>query len=268
MRAVSNMRLLQLLPGALLASLPLMAQDAPTTPSGPDELRGSVREWIETMRKIQTEEDSWEKDQEVLKGYKEGLEKEIEDLKEQIQRAQTRKEGGDKQSLDKLAERDRYIAAQEELATQVRLLEETLSTKLPLLPEGLKKQPKVALGIESLQQSLKAPAEKRNEDVSKRLFNLTEMLSEVEKFQQGVHAHTELHKDSQGQEFRMEVVYFGLAAAYAVNEDGSFARIGRPDTTGWKFEDRPDLAPAIKSLIASTLSEKDVTFTQLPFLQP
>lgn len=268
MRAVLTMRLLQLIPGVLLASLPVMAQDAPSKISGPDELRGSVREWIETMRKIQTEEDSWEKDHEVLKGYKEGLEKEIEDLKEQTERARTRKEGGDKQSLDKIAERDRFIAAQEELASQVRLLEESLSAQLPLLPEGLKKQAKVALGIESLQQSLKAPAEKRNEDVSKRLFNLTEMLAEVERFQLGVHTHTELHKDSQGQEFRMEVVYFGLAAAYAVNEDGSFARIGRPDSTGWKFEDRPDLAPAIKSLVASTLSEKDVTFTQLPFLQP
>ena len=81
------MRISRLIPGVVFATLPLMAQEPSAPAAGPDELRKSVREWIETMREIQKEEDSWEKDQEVLKGYKEGLEKEIEDLKEQIERA-------------------------------------------------------------------------------------------------------------------------------------------------------------------------------------
>jgi hypothetical protein len=246
--------------------LPCHAQDTPPTPT--EELRVSVREWVETMQKIQAEENAWEKDDEVLRGYKEGLEKEIEDLKEQIERARIRKEGGDKQSLDKVAERDRYIEAQQELSGQVQQMEQGVSAQIRLYPEGLRKQPKVALGIESVNASILLPVEKRSEEISKRLFAITELLSEVEKFQQGVHVHPELHKNSQGQEFRMDVVYFGLAAAYAVNEDGSFAEIGRPEADGWKFEERSDLAPSIKALIASSLSEKDVTFTQLPFLQP
>jgi len=261
------MRLFPFLPCVILASSPLKAQNTPAKPSSPEELRGTVREWIETMRKIQVEENAWEKDHDVLKGYQEGLQKEIEDLKEQIGRARVRKEGGDKQSLDRISERDRYIAAQEELATQVRLLEEGLSAQLPALPEGLRKQPKVALGIESVNKGLQLPPEKKTEDVSKRLFNAIEMLAEMEKFQQGVHVHTELHKDAEGTEFRMDVVYFGLAAAYAVNEDGSFAETGRPTKDGWKFEERRDLAPSIKTLVASSLSEKDATFTSLPLIQ-
>lgn len=262
------MRLSRLIPGVVFATFPLMAQEPKAPATGADELRGSVREWIETMQKIQAEEDAWEKDSEVLKGYKEGLEKEIEDLKEQIERAKVRKEGGDKQSLDKLAERDRLAAAQEELAKQVRELEQGLGEKLPIFPEPLRQLPKVALAIETLQRGLQLPPEKQNEEVSKRLFNAIELLAEVEKFQQQVHLHAELRKDSQGREFKIQVVYFGLAMAYGVNEDGSFAVAGRPEKDGWKFTERPELAPQIQQLVTSAGSEKDATFTQLPLVQP
>jgi hypothetical protein len=263
------MRLTLLLPGVVLATFPLMAQQPAAPPNnGAGELRTSVKEWIETMQKIQVEEDSWEKDREVLKGYKEGLEKEIEDLKEQIERAKTRKEGGDTQSLDKLAERDRYAAAQEELSKQLRVLEEGIAAKLPLFPEPLKQQAKVALAIETLQKGLELTAEKRAEDVSKRLFNAVELMADIEKFQQGVHVHPELRTDSQGREFKVQVVYFGLAMAYGVNEEGSFALTGRPGADGWKFTEHNELAPQIQQLVASATSEKDATFSQLPLIQP
>jgi membrane-associated HD superfamily phosphohydrolase len=253
---------------SLILTVPTLAENPVSPPKGAAELRGSVREWIETMQKIQHEEDTWEKDHEVLKGYREGLEKELEDLKEQIQRAKVRKDGGDKQSLDKMSERDRFAAAQEELARQVQLLETGLSQKFPLLPETLRKMPKVAESIELVEKSLKLPADQKAVDVSKRLFSAIELLAEVEKFQQGVHVHNELRKDSQNREFKMQVVYFGLASAYAVNEDGSFAAIGRSAADGWKFTERNDLAPQIQQLVASANSEKDATFTQLPLIQP
>jgi hypothetical protein len=249
----------------VLANLPLSAAE---NPGNPAEIRQSVREWIDTMREIQSEEDAWEKDNEVLKGYKEGLEKEIEDLKEQIERAKVRKEGGDKQSIDKLTERDRYAEAQDELAKQVRVLEQGLADMLPVFPEPLRQQAKVAVAIETLQRGLQLPPEKQNEDVSKRLFNALELLAEAEKFQQQVHLNNELRKDSQGREFKVQVVYFGLAMAYGVNEDGSFAVAGRAAADGWKFTERPDLAKQIQQLVASANTPKDATFTRLPLVQP
>lgn len=234
--------------------LPVFAQEAAVSPT--DELRSSVREWVETMRKIQQEENDWSRDQEVLQNYKEGLETEIATLKEQIASAKTRKEGGDQQSLDKVAEKDRYVAAEDELKRQIRLMEESLAAKIPLFPEPLRKTPKITQGIESLQRNLLLPADGQTEDVSKRLANVTELLAEVEKFQQGVHVFPELRKDSQGHEFNMQVVYFGLALAYAVNEDGSFALAGRAGADGWKFQERNDLAPQILKLYSPPPARK------------
>jgi DNA repair exonuclease SbcCD ATPase subunit len=250
----------------LVLALPLSAQEAAPAPA--EELRSSVREWVETMRKIQEEESSWTRDKEVLQGYREGLEKEIEDLKEEIERAKTRREGGDKQSLDKLTERDLYAKAQDVLARQLRILEENIAARLPLFPAPLRELPKVALAIETLQGGLQLPPDKQSQDVSKRLYNATELLAEVEKFQQQVHVHTELRKDSQDREFKMQMVYFGLAMAYGVNEDGSFAVTGRPGTNGWEFQERAELAPRIQELVKSAGDEKHASFTKLPLVQP
>jgi hypothetical protein len=247
-------------------ALPAFAQERTVSPT--EELRTSVREWVETMRKIQQEENDWARDQEVLKNYKEGLQSEISTLKDQITSARTRKQGGDQQSLDKVAERDRYAAAEEELTRQVRNMEEALAAAIPVFPEPLRKDAKVTQGIETLQRNLLLPPDKQSDDVGKRLANVTELLAEAEKFQQGVHVYPELHKDSQGHEFNMQVVYFGLALAYAVNENGSFALAGRPGADGWKFQERNDLAPRILKLVITATSESDSSFTNLPLIQP
>ena len=247
-------------------TLPVFAQEAKVSPT--EELRTSVREWVETMRGIQQEENEWSRDQEVLANYKEGLEKEITDLKEQIADAKTRKAGADQESLDKSAERDRYAAAKDELSKAVRALEESLSGKLPLFPDPLLKEPKVAQGIEDLKRDLALPEDKRGEGVSKRLLNVINLLTEAEKFQQTVHIRPELRTDGQGREFNMQVIYFGLAMAYAVNDDGSFALAGRPTADGWKFVERGDLAADIKKLIAATTGDQDAAFVNLPLIQP
>lgn len=242
------------------------AQEAGVTPT--EELRTTISEWVETMRKVQAEENDWERDKEVLQNYREGLEREIGDLKEQIASAKTRKEGADKESLDKVNERNRFAEAKDGLAVTVRRLEESLHAKLTLLPAPLRQESRVSQMIEDLERDIKLPEDRRGENVSKRLLNIINLLTEAEKFQQTVHIRPELKKDSTGREFNMRVVYFGLAAAYAVNDDGSFALVGKPTADGWAFEENRALAAEIRRLIASTTGEIDATFVNLPFVKP
>jgi hypothetical protein len=250
----------------VILSLPLTAQEPAVTPT--EELRANIREWVETMQAIQQEENEWSRDQEVLQNYKEGLEREIADLKQQIADAKTRKEGADSESLEQSAGRDRLAAAKDELTAVVHRLEESLSERLSVFPAPLLAEPKVAQGVEDLKQALALPEDKRNEGVSKRLMNVINLLTEAEKFQQTVHLRPELHKNADGREFNMQVIYFGLACAFAVNEDGSFALAGRPTADGWKFEERKDLASDIQKLIAATTGDADAAFINLPISKP
>jgi Protein of unknown function (DUF3450) len=257
----------QIFPIMLLGTLGVLnAQETKVSPT--EELRITVKQWVDTMQQVQEEENEWTRDQEVLQNYREGLEKEILDLKERIAEAKTKKDGADADSLKQTQERDRYATAKEELSKLVRSLEEKMIAKLPLIPAPLRAEPKLVQGIEDLERDIKLPAEKRGEGVSKRLLNLINLTAEIEKFQQTVVLRQELRSDAAGREFNMEVVYFGLSAAYAVNEDGSLALVGKPtEKDGWKFEERKDLAADIRKLIDCTTGDSDPEFITLPISQ-
>jgi hypothetical protein len=262
------MRLSRLIPGVVFATLPLMAQEPNAPANSPDELRTSVREWIETMREIQKEEDSWEKDSEVWNGIKEFREKEIEDLKEQIARAQTDRDGAGKEDLDKASKAEGYAKAKEALATGLQELEKGMVARLPLMPAALAKEPKVAQIAEEVTKDAALTGDAAKQGIAKRLNNVLNLLSEVEKFQQAVHLRDELHKAPDGREFNMKVLYFGMAAAYAVNETGDFALVGKPGDSGWTFTERNDLAPRIRELVGVTTGDIDAKFVTLPIDLP
>lgn len=257
----------QIFPIMLLGTLGVLnAQETKVSPT--EELRITVKQWVDTMQQVQEEENEWTRDQEVLTNYREGLGKEILDLKERIADAQTKKNGADADSLKQTQERDRYATAKDELSKLVRSLEEKMIARLPLIPAPLRAEPKLVQGIEDLERDIKLPEEKRGEGVSKRLLNLINLTAEIEKFQQTVVLRQELRSDGAGREFNMEVVYFGLSAAYAVNEDGSLALVGKPtEKDGWKFEERKELAGEIRKLIDCTTGDSDPEFITLPISQ-
>lgn len=233
-----------------------------------DQSRENMRLWLETSQKRQAEENAWKMDQEILSNYKEGLLAEKAAYQKQIEEAKQRAQAADQQSTDKISQRDQLIAAEKALASHLRSMEEDFLKQVPSLPSPLIKMPKMAVGVETLKKNLALSADQQTDDVGKRSANLTEMIAEVEKFQQNITVAHELHKNSAGQEYNMQVVYLGLAAAYAVNEDASFALVGSPQPDGWKFTERNESAADIKKLIVTATTEKDISFTPLPVPAP
>ena len=263
------MRLYRLIPGVVFATLPLMAQEPTASANGPTELRQSIREWIETMQEIQKEEDSWDKDREVLSAYREGLEKEIETLKEQIESAKTERDGAAKEDLEKIAERDAYAKARESLGKSIQELEQGVLARLPMLPETLLKEPKVAQIVEEIKKDSVLKGKDAEKAMTRRLNNSLNLMAEAEKFQQAVHLREDLlYKTADGREFNMKVLYFGLAVAYAVNESGDVAVVGSPTPSGWKFTERPELASRITELVGVTTGDMDAAFVPLPIELP
>lgn len=247
-------------------SLAATGQEEKPTPT--EELRVSVREWVETMRKIQVEENDWTRDQEVFRNYKEGLEHEIADLKEQIALAKIRKEGADQATIEKTTARDKLSAAKLELVGRLHGIEEFVLQKSHYFPDPLLKDAKMVQCVEDLQRALKLPEDKRGDDVSKRLMNISNIVSEAEKYQQTVHVEDELRTDGSGAEFKVQTIYFGLAFAYSVNEQGTFALAGSPTDKGWVFKEQKDIGPDIKKLIETSAGKQDPAFVNLPFIKP
>ncbi|MFM2297979.1 MAG: hypothetical protein RL117_1686 [Verrucomicrobiota bacterium] len=252
-----------------LLAMPALCQSAPPkTEATLEQSKENLKLWLETAQKRQSEENAWKSDQEILSNYKEGLLAEKATYQKQIEEAKQRASAASQESTNKINQRDQFIAAEKALSEHLKTMETEFVKQIPTLPAPLLKMPKMATGIETLKKNLSAPNEAENADVGKRTSNLTEMIAEIEKFQQNVTVTNELHKNSSGQEFNMQVVYMGLAIAYAVNDDASFALVGRPSESGWKFSEKNEIAADVKKLILTATTEKDVSLTILPVPAP
>lgn len=262
-RASETMRalpvIIALLPG--LAAVSLAQGDGS---SQTEKLKDSVREWIETMREIQTEEDSWGRDRELLDDQRTALRTEIDQLTRQVADAKKEKEGADKESLDEVAKRDAFVKAKDMLVEEVRALEESLVGKLAAFPAPLAEEPRVKELMAQVRKDVTLQGDAAKTGLTKRLNNVLNLLSEAEKWQQTIHLKPELHETADGRKLNMNVVYFGLASAYAVDEEGAYGMVGMPTNEGWKFEERNELAPVILEMVTVLNGDADAKFINLP----
>jgi hypothetical protein len=220
------------------------------------------------MRKIQQEENDWARDQEVLQNYKEGLEKEIADLKQQIADAKTRKHGIDKESADKSAERDAMPRQGRDHHPRPPLEESPSKSASRSSPNRWPRRAESRPGRRGPQTRPRAarrqarrrrhpPPPQRHQPVPRpRNSNKPSTV------------RPDLFKDGNGREFNMKVIYFGLSIAYAVNDDGPSRSSAAQADSGWKFDERPDLAAEIVQTHRRHHRRSDATFISLPFAKP
>jgi len=62
----------------------------------------------------------------------------------------------------------------------------------------------------------------------------------------------------------MEVVYWGLAEAYALDRMSGNAYLGFPGEQGWVWEAHPELVPSISKLISIYKDKADPEFVEVP----
>lgn len=249
-----------------LFACPLAGQEEDgTTPT--EKLKDSVREWIETTREIQKQEDEWDRDSEVLQAHRDGLQTEIKDLNEQIEAAGARKGEADTKSLEAVEKYDALKAASAVLEERIARLEADMLSRIDLLPPLLLKDSRVAQMV----SDLKAVAAKNKDDkgpVNTRLNTVLNLLASAEQFQSTIHLDSESRPTSDGRELKIDMVYYGLSAAYGVDEAGEVGFVGKPGEGGWVFEERNDLAPAIRQLVSVMNGDVDAQFTTLPIDLP
>lgn len=77
------------------------------------------------------------------------------------------------------------------------------------------------------------------------------LYGQIEDLQRNVHVVKQLLPEASGSRREMDVLYLGLARAFAVSSDGAQAAVGVPGTDGWRWESRPALAHPIRAVIES-----------------
>lgn len=223
-----------------------------------DSLRSVLEKWVETKQLISSEKQTWQDQKEILQDRSRLLEGQVQDLQEKIKTAKANIENTEEKQ-------DTLNAEHEQLASAIGLLEELIAkleartlALLVRLPEPVREQ------VAPLSQEIPKDPERTTLSLSTRYQNLIGVLNYINKFNNAVTLTTEVRELDGAQAVEVKVMYVGLGQAYFSNDAATIGGVGRPTDTGWEWERRDDIAPAVSSAIAMYNSEDTADYVALP----
>jgi len=236
--------------------------------SGPGEsptavLRDTAAQLVQTMQKVQEERVRWNREKQILESTKEGLNREVSDLKQAIKSAEERIASTGKDEQEDLERKKQFDRARDTLRESLQLAEVEARKVLPLLPDFLvRENAKLAPALDSLNESR---GKGGRENLGKRLQSITLLLAEAEKFQGRLWVRGE-ERVIDGVNMLVTTIYFGLSVAFSTDQQGTVALRGYPGAEGWQFQtlDDEDAPERILDLIEVATLKGDIKFVEVP----
>lgn len=90
------------------------------------------------------------------------------------------------------------------------------------------------------------------------------VLAEVEQYDHGIHLAKEVLPDDGGQRREYDVMYLGLAVAYALSANGERAGMGAPGAEGWEWRWQDEWIPDITRAMTVARKEQPAQLLRLP----
>jgi len=250
---MSRYRLRHLLGAVAVLACGAACAESDTNPLEPGEK--AAGEWIKVRLETARIEGEWRSERPLLESTVNGL-KDRADLLEEKRDHLKAKTAKDREEIDSLKEKNR-AAAEDLKATEDRL--GALTSKLvelrPMLP------PRLSEALELPYRSLSNPALGAGD----RMQLVMTMLNRCALFNHTVTCGEEVLAIEGEQGARsLEVIYWGLAHAYALDRAAGKAWYGSPGKKGWQWEPRPEAAKSVARLVAVYNDKADPDFVAVP----
>jgi hypothetical protein len=223
-----------------------------------DDWKAKTDQWIQLEQRIATEQNDWLADKEVMEASRAVLQREQLTLR-------TRLEANE---LAQSLFRKRLELLEGELVTQqeakslvlsgLEVEEERIRGIRSSLPELLRERLApllLRLGAGPIDQPVR---------VSERAQIVISILSAIDQFNGTATLTHHLRTDEQGVERDVEVLYWGLAMGYAVDQTAQQAWLLIPDTAGWNWKAAPEAASGIRELIEIHKRKRSPGLVSLP----
>ena len=101
-----------------------------------------------------------------------------------------------------------------------------------------------------------------------RLDTLLSLLQSISLFNRTVSLERQEFSLEDGISREFQVLYYGLGIAYFVNESGTVAGYGQPNSTGWNWKRQDSLAKEISTGVDMVNNRTMPRFLKLPFPRP
>jgi len=228
-------------------------QDPPTL----EETRVTMDKWIETQQIISKERKDWQQGKEILVGRLELVKNEIALLQGKIREAQS-------SVVEANGKRDELLAQSQGLAdTVAKLTEAVAGMELKLRPICKSLPDPIRTKLEPLIQRIPAEGAETRVSAAERYQNVLGILNELNRVNNEISVHYEVHELAGGKPAEVQAIYLGLAQAYYVSGGGE-AGIGRPSPDGWKWAPSKSIAGDLLMALEILQNKQTPAFVSLP----
>ena len=224
------------------------------------ETRGLLEEWIRTETLISKEAAQWEVEKRILQDIAEVARRELTVLERGLAKAQESLTEGETSKSALLERRQELRVMKERVELRLPKLEASLLERLDWFPAPLRD--KIAL----YEKRIPGPeADSPKPSFLLRAQNIAVILRETDEFNGRITLDKPTMTIGDAGLRVYNVLYFGLAVAYFVDDTGKIGGVGIPAKGGWKWNLDERIAPIVQDAVRIRENEKLAEFLSLPF---
>ncbi|MDA0989121.1 MAG: DUF3450 family protein [Verrucomicrobia bacterium] len=224
-----------------------------------DTLEGLVKQWADLRTEIATEPRHWSAEQQQWARERIVLERELVGLDAELATAESVDQTHEREQAEALTRRAEITESHEALKPLLDRAEAALRAWPPRIP--------AALAVDLQDDFAQLPASDHDaarRGVGERLQRIIALYTSIESIENDVHLVREILPIPAGTRREMDVLYVGLARAFAVSHDDQWAAVGSPGEPDWIWVVRPAMGPAVRRAVDIINRERTAELVRLP----
>lgn len=230
------------------------------TPEMLEALKHNTDRWIEIKQRLSEEQINWESEKEILRNSLVTLQDSKKKLEDRIQLSELETQSTKQEIESAQAQMEEVKQTTEQLNEDVVAYENRILQMSSLFPDPLR---------EELQTNLaKIPKERSERDaagLAHRLLNVVTVMTAIDEFNNEVH---EVHtiRETENGALDLQILYWGLAGAYACDATGSQAWRLTPGEEQWDWIPIHSQAANVRKLFEVYEKSTDPELIAVPFV--
>lgn len=221
--------------------------------------RDVLDQWVETSQLISKEKSDWRLEKAILEDTLTLLTGELERLTKNLEELEASATAADEDRAQLTEQKEELEAGSAVVEENIGSLETQLKKIVKTLPAPLVEK------LSPLIRRLPDDPEDTQLSLGERVQNIVGILSQTDKFNTTITLESEARELDSGKTVQVSTIYWGLAAAYYVDDSGTYAGIGYPTANGWEWPQVEDAGPQIKQLLEIyDGTDPNIQFVDLP----
>ncbi len=239
--------------GSLLCGWISLFGDSPL-----DETVSTLEQWVETERKISKAQSEWESNKASMEKLIEVYRQEIENLNQIIAEAEDDTSAAEIRRAELNEQSEAVDEVEEDILEGIVAAEIGLKAIRDLLPQPLQEE------LRPLFNSLPENPEASKLAIGQRIQPVVGILTQVQKFNQAVTVVEGFREFEEGRAIQTEKIYFGLGAAYYVDQADEHAGRAVFGEDGWSWVDDIALIQPIRNFMEIYRGTQQARYLELP----